>query len=173
MLKRQNGFTLIELLVVILIIGLASSIIVLKTGSFYLSNKRSEVFARELTSLIDLARNQAIFSTNTIGLRVGGNEYRFLWLDDSKEGSVWKPLGDKDVFWRSRTFPENMIVDVNVQSTGQNNIFKDNDTAPQIIIMPSGEVTPFTISIHKLGSSQIFTITGKYSGKIALKETDQ
>lgn len=171
MLKRPYGFTLIELLVVILIIGLVSGIIVLKTGSFYLSGKRSEVFARELTAMLGLARSQAIFSLDTIGLRMSGNEYRFLWLDNTPQGSSWKPLGDKDVFWRARPIPGDTIVTVSVQRSKPGSFLQDN-TAPQIVIMPSGELTPFTISIHKTGSGQIFRITGKYGGKISMKEME-
>jgi len=167
----RHGFTLVELLVVILIIGLASSIIVLKTGHFYLSNKHSEVFARELTAMLDLAHDQAIFSSNTIGLRVGADEYHFVWLDNTPDGSKWKVLGDKDIFWQARPIPEEIVITVNVQRPGQQNIFKD-DTAPQIIMLPSGEVTPFTISIHKQNSDQIYKITNNNGGKIIMKEAE-
>jgi general secretion pathway protein H len=169
MLNRQKGFTLIELLVVILIIGLASSIIVLKTGNFYLSNKRSEVFARELAAMIGLARNQAIFSTNTIGLRIAPSEYRFLYLETLKDTSEWKPLGGS--FWHPRDIPEDIIVDVKQQNNGNNNLFNQNNSAPQITIMPSGEMNPFTISIHKINSEQTFIINGSYSGNISVKES--
>jgi general secretion pathway protein H len=171
MLRRNKGFTLIEILVVILIIGLASSIIVLKTGNFYLSNKRSEVFARELTALIGLARSQAIFSSNTIGLRVAASEYLFLVLVDTKQTTQWLPLGAKDFFWRAREIPENMVVGVNVP--GEKSLVNANDTAPQILIMPSGEVSPFTISVHKVNSNQTYQITGTYTGNITMKEVDQ
>ena len=167
---RKNGFTLIEILVVILIIGIASSIIVISVGNFYLDNKRIDAFAKEMTALISLARNQAIFGFETLGIRFSGNEYTFYRLQETNSLS-WQPLNKKDVFWYPRKIPENLIVTVKRDETNQNTL-TEGDITPDIMIYPSGELSPFTISIHTLGRAQDYIIKGSYSGKISLSKTD-
>jgi len=167
----QYGFTLLEILVVMIIIAIASSIIVLKMGDFYLSNKRIEVFAKELSSLIQLARNQAIFSMNVIGLRITGRDVTFVQLDDTKDMN-WKTMDKKDAFWTSRTIPENVVIEVKMEGGGNDQSLQKKAFSPQIIIFPSGEMTPFTLSMHRLGSAQTYTIKGSYIGQIELYQTE-
>lgn len=170
MSKNVKGFTLIELLVVVIIIGIAGTIIVLRASTFFYSNRRSEFLARELSSLIDLARKQAIFSMSVIGIQLSANQYAFLRLDD-RNALVWKSLGENDSFWAARQIPENIIVSVQSDQALQKSLFSTSNLHPQIIILPSGEVTPFNISIHKLGSTTTYTLSGNSSGGMKIDVT--
>jgi general secretion pathway protein H len=161
-----KGFTLIEILVVILIISIATSIIVLNAGNFYLSDKHADVLAREMGALIKLARIQAIYSTTTVGLEISNGAYRFLQLDNINNTWVWKALGEQDQFWSDRKIPESIIVQVEVAQDANNNLYQQGSSAPQIIFFPSGELTPFKLTLHKQGSSQIYVISGTYAGNI-------
>lgn len=169
--KIRQGFTLVELLVVMVIIAIASSIVVLKVGTYYSSNKRTEIFARELSSMIQLARNQAVFSLNVIGLRISGNKVTFLQLNNTN-GLHWIPLDEHDSFWASRTIPEKVIMQLTTPDDSESQSSQKDASSPQIIIFPSGEMTPFTLSMHKLGSSQTYLIKGSYPGTIELSHTE-
>lgn len=168
--QSSAGFTLLELLVVIIIIGLASTIILIKMSSFVYSNRRSEFLAKEIAAMLDLAKKQAIFSMSVIGLQINPSDYVFVRLDDSK-GITWKPLADTDTFWNARQIPSNIVVNVDSDQMLQKTLFQGSQFNPQIIILPNGEINPFTISIHKLGNSQTYTIKNNDSGGMSIDVT--
>lgn len=165
-----KGFTLLELLVVVIIIGIASSIILLKSSSFFYSNRRAEFLAKEFATLIDLARKQAVFSMSVLALQINPNDYVFLRLDDS-DGLSWKPLGANDPFWATRKIPDNIIINVSSDSALQKAYFSSNNLNPQIIILPSGEITPFKIAIHKLNNATTYVVSASYAGGIKIDVT--
>lgn len=167
--QTTQGFTLLELLVVIIIISIASTIIVLKAGTYYYSAQRAEFFAKEMASMIALAKNQGIFSMDVLGFQISSGQYEVVRLDEGNEPS-WKPLGATDSFWAARNIPADMMVTVQVDNPNQANLFQNIPLAPQIIIMPSGELTPFTITIHKQGSARTYMIQGTATGNIQVNE---
>lgn len=170
MIHNKHGFTLLEILVVMVIIGIATTVIVFSVGGFYLSNKRADVVTHEMATLIELARNQAIFSLNTLGLEINSNSYSFVQLDDNKDrGLTWQPLSKRDSFWSERTIPSNIIVQVQSKNNFTT-LIPTNSVSPQIMIFPNGEITPFTITVHSQGSSELYTIEGNSAGEIKVSK---
>src|SRR3990167_3629694 len=170
--KKNNtgtGFTLIEVLVVMVIIAIASGYIAFKVGESYLSNKRSEAFLNEIASLIKIAKDQAIFVTTVIGLRISEKELQFLQLD-TDTASKWLPMANIDPFWKKRVIPENLIMKISVDSN--NKMLPENKYSPQIIFYSSGEMTPFKISVKRIGSNQTYMIIGTYSGILEFIKTE-
>ncbi|GEM_PF-5934273 len=162
--KKFAGFTLLELLVVIIIISIASTVIILNLGSSFLTTKRSEFFARQMMSLIKLARQQAIFGTEVIRITISNDEYSFFKLDYSLHYPAWQSMDINDPFWRPRSISSNIMVSVHSETNPK------SENAPQIIIQPSGELTPFLINIHGTDSTKTYTIQGTQAGNIELKE---
>lgn len=162
----EKGFTLIEILVVMVIIAIATSVIVFSTGSFYLSGTHIDNIANEMAALIRLARNQAIFSLSTLGLDVSPDGYQFLQLYDTNNTLTWNPLGQTDQFWSARSIPSSVYVQVKTAAGANENVFRQGSYAPQIIFFPSGEITPFTITLSQESSSKSYTITGSPTGII-------
>lgn len=163
----KNGFTLIEILIVMLIIGITSTFVVLKVGTFNLSNKKSAGFAREITGLIELLHQQSIFSMETLGVQISDNEFSFLRLNSSNN-TRWEPMAESDPFWASRTIPPDLTISYKLNDT--KNMLKAFAFAPQIILQPSGEITPFTISISQRGSHKTYIISSGSSTHVEFTE---
>lgn len=165
-MRFKKGFTLLELLVVIVIIGIASTIIVLKSGPLFLSHRTTLTTAKEITALLELAKRQAIFTMSTIGVRFSATDYSFYQFDDIHL-SGWKPLEKIDDFWQPRPIANNLII--NLQSQANSDIAKltKDGFAPQIIITPNGDVTPFKLTLHTAGKNDDIIITNNGNGRIS------
>ena len=161
-MRRRLGFTLIELLIVMVIISIASTSIVVKSGHYYLMNKSADTVARELTALMQLARQQAVFSSSTLGLQLEGNRYHFLKLTNNH----WEDLSKTDLFWREQVIPDNVMFNLQVE---QPNAQQQNGIAPPIIFYSSGEVTPFHLIIERKDGNSRYTIEGTFAGSIHLE----
>lgn len=163
-MRTFRGFTLIELLIVMVIISIASTIIVVKTGHYYLMNKSADTVARELIALMQLARQQAIFSSSTLGLSLENNHYQFVKLTNTG----WEALSKTDLFWREQTIPDNVQLTLQVETTNASGYFASG--APvQIIFYSSGEVTPFQLSVQRKDSDVRYRIIGSFAGAIHLE----
>lgn len=166
-ITRSQGFTLLEILIAMVIIALMSGVIVMQVGNYYLSNRRSDFFAQQMLSLIDLAKTQAILSSSTIGLQISANDYIFLMLDDSSKGIQWKIMNQSDVFWKKHLIPNNIKISYQTDTAPIDS--QPDSFAPQIIIFASGEITPFVLLIRHVDSKNVYTIKGTYTGHVTLE----
>ncbi len=162
-MRRLRGFTLIELLIVMVLISIASTIIVVKSGHYYLMNKSADTVARELTALMQLARQQAVFSSSTLGLVLENKRYHFVRFTNAG----WQDLSKTDLFWREQTIPDN--VQMNLRVLAPVNPMYRSGLAPQIIFYPSGEVTPFNLVVERKEGGSQYVVAGSFAGAIHLK----
>lgn len=145
--RRGNappGFTLIELLVVLVIIG-----VILNTA--YLSiTSRSELDrltaeAKRLTAVAQLARQEAIIEGRLFGFRLRESCYAFM----RPETDRWILMTD-DLLGRHE-LPDFIHMDITVESVDVSDTKTRDAMAPQIIIQPSGEMTPFEVRLTAEG----------------------
>lgn len=159
---RNAGFTFIEIFVVMTIIGILAGTVVLHSiGADRDRNLETE--ARRIAALIELARAEAVSRNESWGLFVGETRYGFKVYDEP-DGS-WRDAR-KNTF-RTRNAPPDVAFSLQVEGlsrlnassdplTGRPrpNTDEDSETSadiPQVLILASGEQTPFLIGVRMLG----------------------
>ncbi|MFA7094968.1 MAG: type II secretion system minor pseudopilin GspH [Gammaproteobacteria bacterium] len=170
---RSRGFTLLELLAVIVIIGIIITFAVLSvdTGS---RAQAVEQEARRLAALIGMAAEEAVFQSQELGLRVTERGYIFLTFQDN----TWHPL-DTDQMLRPRELPADIGVELIVEQLpaklgtadeeeDEQNKSRAQEPAPQILILSSGELTPFEIRLVTQDSGG-YRLIGSITGKVEIE----
>ncbi len=148
---KTKGFTLLELLVVLVIIGIVTSLAVLRMGN-PLADQITEEAAR-ITRLIELAKEEAILENKEYGLAFSHQGYRFFVLDE--ETGQWQPL-ETDRFLRPRQWPETLEAELELEE--QPVLLEEKPLEkPQVFIFSSGEMTPFTLHLKQLDDARLDT----------------
>jgi len=165
-----SGFTLLEVLVVIFIVGIMLGALMLSIEN----RPEGELAKREaqrIKALIELAREEAILNTAMLGIRFEHTGYRFLVLAKKK----WIPMDDRIL--RKRELDETLNLEFEqIEDTDPEQIDlpkKDNsEELPQVAIYPTGELTPFRLTIETVGSSAAVSIEARTSGKLTIEQQD-
>ena len=154
----RRAFTLIELLVVIALLGILISIAVV---SFNLIGDERGVQKeiQKLSSLIDLATDEAQMQGRDFGLEFLQTGYRFVEYDPYLD--AWNEvIGDE--LLRPRTLQEDMELDLKLEDRrvllqaeaketekedDMNNRDLTDDYLPHVLILASGDITPFELYV--------------------------
>lgn len=142
MKDRIRGFTLLEVLVVLLIIGLIASIVVLNVfGSNHKTELRSEAF--QISRSIEFARRQATIRNEIWGVRIQTHQYEFVKFDF--ESQSWDSAAT--VQQRASQLPQEYSLSIEAADDAEVMLAGDKlfEEVPEILIEPSGEITPFEI----------------------------
>ena len=172
-LHSNRGFTLLEIILVIAVIGLIVSTVSYNViGKDPADEVEQE--ARKLQVLVEMASDFAVLNQRQLGLRIDDKDmsYEFVALDEEQK---WRPLasqqGSHDIFalrempeylslelildnlpWQSEdslfdsgVFDETLSVsDESVEIGNEEDI---EPPPPQILLLSSGEITPFELQL--------------------------
>lgn len=181
---RQRGFTLIEILAVLIIIGVVSAIAVISVRSLGGSSDEAGQAATRLSGLIELASENARLENVQYGLIIKPQYYEFVKFG----GHDWAPIMNDPVF-RKKGLPSGLELSVNVQnpinlphpststaaasaaaaasaSASQNS--DENRLQPQIAILSTGEMTPFTLRLTSPDHS-VYVLRGDGNGQVHIE----
>lgn len=151
---------MIEMLVVILIIGIIVNFVVVKLDT---NNPQDELRteATRFTSLMELASEEALLRSRLIGIAIKEDSYQFLLRTEMG----WEPIAE-DIF-RDRKLPENIHFRLATEEVSESMLKSKKDT-PDIVLLSSGEITPFelVISSHLIDDS--FRVSGEETGTLRL-----
>ncbi|MBA2647988.1 MAG: type II secretion system minor pseudopilin GspH [Legionella sp.] len=154
-MTSERGFSLIEIMVVIIIIGVTVGFAMIAFGDF--GESRRLLFAAEqLSNTLELAQQQAILETSTLGLKIDDRGYQILKFKDLKH---WTILSNKGVF-KMNYFPKNTILKLNISKSKQ---------LPTILINASGDMTPFVLSLGTPSQPDSVTLIGEHNGNLILR----
>ena len=141
------GFTLLELMVVLVLIGIIFTFAVLSFGG----DELAEAMEREthrLATLVSLASDEAVIRGEELAIRFSEDGYEFLIL--SQVG--WQGR-ENDGLLKPHTLPPGMVMRVEVDGDppgllspeeDEDKEGKDKIITPQVFILSSGEMTPFS-----------------------------
>jgi len=158
---KARGFTLLEIMLVLVLLGMISVGVVMTLPSSVGLDKDPDWHAQRFSSLLQFVQDSALISNREMGIEFGEQEYTFAVYDFKEKkwlplvdnritgkvelpptirgeyllsGSVWGEIGQQDV--------SSFIDDEDrIQISGEEEEIKIN---PQVFIMSSGEVTPFS-----------------------------
>jgi len=180
----RRGFTLIELLVVIAIAAILVTIVVI---SFNLVGDDRAVQKQvvKLSTLIDMASEEAQIQGRDYGLEFLQTGYRFVEYDPYL--NVWNEVIGDDLL-RARSLDEDMVVelfledrrvllqakakDIEVDDDKPNRDLTD-DYLPHVLIMASGDITPFRLDIVRLTDDLAVGLEIEFGGKLEIVRHDQ
>lgn len=155
--KRNKAFTLVEVLVVVLIIGIIINIAVISLGGKTADPAQRE--ASRLIALLNLAVEEALFNSELIGVAIEKNQYSFMRLQNDS----WSPIGDGVL--RSRKVPEEIELKLLVDAPKKADMANLEHKLPDIVILPTGESTPFELKIAAYLNDDFYRITGTEIGE--------
>ena len=161
--SRQSGFTLIELLIVVAIIGFVATIVIVSVvGTDHGQIVRSE--ADRMIRTVELARRETTMRNELWGIMVELDQYHFVVYDfDSKE---WSPIDIRP--YADITLEEQLRIRFTTPEENWYQAFGEEGELPDIVIEPTGEMTPFEITIEHSASLVASTFGSDGFGKVSL-----
>jgi len=183
-MSRSAGFTLVEILVVLVIIGTIVSVAFLSFG-LLADDKSLEREARRMSALIDLVTDEAMLQGRDFGLEVLSGGYRFVELDPLI--NQWFEVTGDDMM-AARTLEEGTELELYIEdhrvllhATASDTERKEkdgdrdltDDYMPHILILSSGDVTPFDLLIRRdLDRSEV-TLRMSLAGELEIVTGDE
>ena len=138
----SRGFTLIELLVVLVIIGIVASLAVIAVGGDTL-DELAEEETRRLAALMELAQEQAVMEGREYGIVLSADGYRFVGYEKQQ----WLAI-ENDRLLRQRSLEPGLTLELVMESLPVKLNPADGPlNTPQLLLLSSGERTPFQLTI--------------------------
>ncbi len=174
---RGSGFTLIEILVVVVIMGIISAIVVLGLGNLG-DDRELRTEARRMSTLIEMASDEATLQGRDFGLELMQGGYRFVEFDPLSE--QWSEVIGDDLM-RPRRLAEGTEFDLVLEdkrvllkldaAETQKNDDDDNrdlsdDYLPHVLVLSSGDITPFVLEIYRNSDRASIQLSATPAGEL-------
>jgi general secretion pathway protein H len=170
--RRAAGFTLLELMVVLVLIGIIFSFAMLSLSGDDISDLMKQE-TRRLATLLELAGDEAVLRGEELAVNFTGDGYEFLVMQNYS----WQSAAD-DVLLKAYKLPADIELRLEVEgeppelsgmAAQQDADAEDDDEeilAPQVFILSSGEMTPFSATFTSLQSNYRYHLSTSLLGKV-------
>ncbi|HIG43638.1 MAG: type II secretion system minor pseudopilin GspH [bacterium] len=136
------GFTLVEILVVLLIVSIMSGIALANLPGFT-QTRDFDTEARRLKTLLDMAREESVIQAAELGFAPTEDGYGFQVYDEFNQ----KWLEYEQSPFQQRSLPDNVELELEVENQDFTLTAETKSTIPPLLILSSGEITPFTLTL--------------------------
>ncbi|KPU82843.1 hypothetical protein JI57_03240 [Psychromonas sp. PRT-SC03] len=150
---KQQGFTLLEIMLVVLIMAMVSVAVVMNLPKITEQQNDLHWQTKRFVTLLNFAQDEAMMSGKELGIILQDNAYQFVIYDNEKKS--WQALKIKRIM-TDVTLPEALTLHYSLlgavwedEDDSDKNMKKDA-LIPQIYVMSSGEVTPFSIQFFNV-----------------------
>lgn len=164
---KLSGFTLLEVMVVLVLIGIIFGFAVLSLGGDDVAELMEEE-ARRLVTLVDMAAEEAVLRGEELALYVADSEYAFMALRQNR----WVAI-ENDRLLKTRRLPAGIYLDLDLESEPPSLSASHGDDSdqeagrvPQVYILSSGEMTPFTLTLRAPETEVTWTLKASILGKL-------
>jgi general secretion pathway protein H len=163
----MRGFTLIEILVVLFIVSIMTGIAVVNLPRFT-QTADFDTEADRLKVVLEMLRDEALVQANEYGFKPETNGYQFFIYDDLQQN--WVILEERPFI--ERELQGKVRLSLTVEGDELN--LGEEGEAPPVLILSSGEITPFELEIQSEIDHEIVRILECDGyGAISWRSTDE
>ena len=164
--NQAPGFTLVEILVVLIIVSVMSGIVVTSLPSSFQNSDFDEESLR-LKTVIELIREESLTRASEYGLNTDKDNYSFFVYNEIEQN--WTQLNTKPYAEHKLGYGillKTTIEDNELILTDEEDEESSVSNAPRILLLSSGEMTPFEITIA-LGRDKTRTLVSDGYSELA------
>ena len=167
--NQASGFTLVEILVVLIIVSVMSGIVVTSLPSSFQNSDFDEESLR-LKTVIELIREESLTRASEYGLNTDKDNYSFFVYNEIEQN--WTQLNTKPYAEHKLGYGillKTTIEDNELILTDEEDEESSVPNAPRILLLSSGEMTPFEITIA-LGRDKTRTLVSDGYSELAWQD---
>lgn len=161
-MKNQRGFTLLEIILALVIFASCAMMVV----STIPSRSGADIFGQQLKAVVDYGSDRAVMDGNIVGLVITAEKYQLVTLEDKNGERLWTPLSAGRITTQG-AFPPAMHVSLSPQQ-----LAATTDAEPQIVFLPDGEISRFTLALQSEDKTHAFRVVSQGAAPVSVENDE-